>query len=338
MQTKLPKGALGVAAGHKPGDKIARHLVHYLICTILSDTMSCKQPFPRSQVINGTTFEWNVPCGQCMPCRIRRRDEWAGRILLESLCHDHSVFVTLTYDPEHLPDADKYPGGNLVKEDLQKFIKRFRKSIEPQKVRYFGCGEYGEKSQRAHYHLVVFGIDLLSANTRINETWQKGYCSVSELNPTRARYVAKYTTKRLTLPGSFSDGRASEFSTMSRKPGLGAQMPLKWSGNVKRWKSFVGFSLLDESDPNATWNTLIGSFRYQGKKYPLDLYMQEQFLKVTGIQSPTSSEIRKAVWRDMKTVRSALDMDLAQKTITKIAVNEKIESRLNSKVIYGNDV
>lgn len=58
------------------------------------------------------------PCGKCMPCRVNRQREWAARLVLESLCHPRSAFVTLTYDREHEP-----PGGRLVRRDATLFLE-----------------------------------------------------------------------------------------------------------------------------------------------------------------------------------------------------------------------
>jgi hypothetical protein len=32
-----------------------------------------------------------------------------------------------------------------------------RKKISPLKIRFFHCGEYGDKTRRPHYHALIFG-------------------------------------------------------------------------------------------------------------------------------------------------------------------------------------
>ncbi len=90
-------------------------------------------------------------CGQCMPCRITRKREWETRLNLEWQTWKMGAFVTLTYKPEELPEAEKFKNGNLKKKDLQDFMKRFRRSYErkygKRKIRYFGVGEYGERTK-----------------------------------------------------------------------------------------------------------------------------------------------------------------------------------------------
>ena len=65
-----------------------------------------------------------VPCGKCLACRIAKRTEWAMRMLHELSDYDDAVFVTLTYDEDHIPS-----NHSLKKSDLQKWFKRVRKEI-----------------------------------------------------------------------------------------------------------------------------------------------------------------------------------------------------------------
>lgn len=156
-------------------------------------------------------------CGQCLPCRVNRRRLWAWRMWLESLCHDENCFVTLTYSAEHYPSD-----GSLRPLDVTNFLKRFRKSIEPLKVRYFLVGEYGEQTERAHYHLSMFGVGQAHM-LKIQEAWPFGFTSTHEFNEKTAAYVAGYVTKKMTRKDDPRlNGRYPEFARMSLRPGIGA--------------------------------------------------------------------------------------------------------------------
>jgi hypothetical protein len=138
-------------------------------------------------------------------------------------------FITLTYSDEYLPDD-----LSVHKEHLQKFFKRLRKAIYPSKIRYFACGEYGTKTQRPHYHAIVFGLSLCDYDRRlVKRCWK--YCdwSVPAINQ-RAfglaevdsiRYVAQYIDKKFTgdlATAEYEDkGREPVFRLMSL--GLGRQ-------------------------------------------------------------------------------------------------------------------
>lgn len=172
----------------------------------------CKNPYASGSALFG--------CGQCLPCRLNRRRLWTHRILLESMCHGDSVFVTLTYDDKNLP-AD----GSLDYVELKNFIKRLRSSLDSIKIRYYAVGEYGDKSWRPHYHLAIFGIGE-SFTSLIEKCWGKGFAYVGSLTFDSAQYIAGYVTKKLNGRDSMSlealDGRQPERALMSRKPGIGA--------------------------------------------------------------------------------------------------------------------
>lgn len=164
----------------------------------------------RQLKLNSTPF----PCGQCLPCRINRRRVWTIRMVFESFCHSASSFVTLTYDEDHLPDD-----GQLSKRDVQLYLKRLRKSLEPRKIRYYLAGEYGPQTKRPHYHAVLFGVHPVLDADAVNKAWQKGFCVIGQdCSDAAIQYVAGYVTKKITKKG---DGQHPEFALMSRKPALG---------------------------------------------------------------------------------------------------------------------
>ena len=97
-----------------------------------------------------------VPCGKCLGCRKAHARQWAIRLVHEAQLHPTSAwFVTLTYDDGSLPD-----NGSLDPRDLQLFLKKLRRKHR-RKLRYYACGEYGDASDRPHYHLVLYGPELL---------------------------------------------------------------------------------------------------------------------------------------------------------------------------------
>ena len=165
-----------------------------------------------------------VPCGRCMACRINRRRFWEGRILFEDVMSPHpSYFVTLTYADEQLPVLPESPTQTtLSPTDFRLWANRFRKYNGP--FRYYGCGEYGDKTQRPHYHAVIFNHPAADVEAMVEKSWTKGFTTTSELNPSRARYVAKYAVKRLNKNDLTLNGRYPEFARMSRKPPLANTM------------------------------------------------------------------------------------------------------------------
>lgn len=181
------------------------------------------------------------PCRACDACKINDRRLWTNRILLESALHSSSVFVTLTYDDDHLPETQTAI-GSLSPDDLKNFWKKLRKSISPKKIRYYAVGEYGDETFRPHYHAIVFGYPSCEwGGTRksskvccgpcevIKSAWGKGHIELGDLTPESAQYCAGYTLKKMTKDDDPRLQRGNsflhpEFSRKSLKPGLGAGM------------------------------------------------------------------------------------------------------------------
>jgi len=144
-----------------------------------------------------------LPCGQCILCRLEHARQWAVRITHEAQLWNQSSFITLTYDDEHLPSQ-----GSLDYSHLQKFWKRLRKALGP--LRYYAVGEYGDETNRPHYHACIFGHAFtenrtilrdtptrLWTNELITSSWGMGHVSVGALTFQTAQYTASYVTKKL---------------------------------------------------------------------------------------------------------------------------------------------
>lgn len=188
----------------------------------------------------GTDVEVTVPCGTCVGCRIARSRMWALRIVHESKLWDRNCFVTLTYDPEHLP-----PHGSLRYSDVQAFHKRLRWSAGP--FRFFAVGEYGEALSRPHYHVCYFNyfpsdarrLRSLSeerfasySSKSLEETWGLGQVHIGELTYASAKYASGYIFKKqhgdrgeAHYKSIDADGvwhrLEPEFCRMSLRPGIG---------------------------------------------------------------------------------------------------------------------
>lgn len=171
--------------------------------------MLCRKPYSGWAV--------PVPCGQCLPCRINKRRVWTARQVLESQAHSDNSFLTLTYDQENLP-AD----GSVDPRHLQLFLKRFRRRIEPRRLRFVAIGEYGDESWRPHYHASLFGVSTLDVE-RVRAAWPFGHVMLAEFNEHTAQYVSGYVIKKMT---SKEDPRLKglhpEFPRYSNRPGIGA--------------------------------------------------------------------------------------------------------------------
>jgi hypothetical protein len=176
-----------------------------------------------------------VPCGKCLGCQTNRRNEWSLRLRLEHKEHYKSSFVTLTYNDENIP-FDKHPiftkiaVPTLYKPDLQNYIKKIRKAYQ-KKIRYYCIGEYGEKTERPHYHILFFGIGMHEWDI-LDSKWEKGHTHVGDITDSSIHYCTKYVFKSQ----KYYDYPQTPFSTMSTKPAIGS----KWLLRNNERKSELG--------------------------------------------------------------------------------------------------
>lgn len=172
-----------------------------------------------------------IPCGQCIGCRLDRSRAWAVRCVHESSLYENNCFVTLTYSDQHLPE-----NNSLDKTHMVKFMKRLRKKYPDQKIRFFQCGEYGEELQRPHHHLLLFNFDFpdkahftsrngtaLFLSKDLSELWPFGMHTIGDITFDSACYTARYILKKITgdKAEDHYHGRTPEYITMSRNPGIG---------------------------------------------------------------------------------------------------------------------
>lgn len=183
-----------------------------------------------------------IPCGKCVLCRQARAFEITLRAVAESRCYDFSSFITLTVDDEHLHSV--FPFNKLTRRPYQLFLKRLRKKIG--KFRYILCGEYGSRTGRAHYHLIVFGHRFVDGyvdragcwcpSRVISECWPFGLFAVDDVNSERIAYVAGYQLKNDPIA---DDQDFPQFVVWSRRPGLGFEWFSRyWSDMVRNGFTF----------------------------------------------------------------------------------------------------
>lgn len=160
-----------------------------------------------------------VGCGRCEGCASNQVSAWSFRLEKEAERHIFGHFVTLTYDPAFVPLT---PAGlpTLDKSDVQKYIKRLRKNES--NIKYFAVGEYGTKSYRPHYHIIIFGC---AQSENIREAWSLEGVALgnvhvgSDLHNGAVGYSLKYMYKRGLIPQFNGDDRLKEFRLMSQKLG-----------------------------------------------------------------------------------------------------------------------
>jgi len=204
--------------------------------------MACFRPITCWKPLDGGAVQFRelrnhreieIPCGQCIGCRVSRQKMWSFRCLAEAALHRDNWFLTLTYAPEHIPAH-----GALVHRHWQLFAKRVRRSLG--QFRYLMCGEYGETTQRPHYHALLFGLALPDAyqfsvrrdhpvfrSPTLEKLWGLGLSELGTVTAQSARYCAGYVLKPSQAPERVNvyTGELVElpkpYGRMSLRPGIG---------------------------------------------------------------------------------------------------------------------
>ncbi len=193
-------------------------------------------------------YQFTLPCGQCVGCRLEYSRQWAVRIHHENQMHESSCFITLTYNDEKLPDDH-----SLKKKDFQDFMKRYRNHFRyremnkitkryntkyTKKIRYFQSGEYGEPTYennyiaRPHYHAIIFGHDfedkqflkekegiVLYTSDTLADLWGNGNASVGAVTFKSAAYVARYCLKKTNGSQVSPDEYFEKYNKIDRETG-----------------------------------------------------------------------------------------------------------------------
>ena len=160
-----------------------------------------------------------VNCGRCQPCLRKKQIDWAFRLNKELMVSSSACFLTLTYNDETCPWAEG--GFSLLKKDFQDFMKRLRKHAGSTKIKYYACGEYGDKTERPHYHAIVFNLPR-PFEKFIQKAWKYGHIHIGTVTEASIFYTTKYALKGLKRKNAWEvdeRGREPEFQLMSN--GLG---------------------------------------------------------------------------------------------------------------------
>jgi len=217
------------------------------------ELMACQ--YPIKVTVHG--YKIPVQCGQCRNCRIRRKQMWVGRNLLEFAdAGEVGRFMTLSYDDANVPDLLDYRHFSL-------FMKRYRYYASENglpECRFFAVGEYGEKTGRPHWHVLIYGhaqqFPKLIPPEEI-KAWKfggayDGYASLDSIG-----YCSGYVLKP-------SPAGKRSLLGMSNRPGIGFASLLRFGADLYR------------SHP--TLSSFPNGFRFRGKWYPIFGYARDKML------------------------------------------------------------
>lgn len=232
-----------------------------------------------------------VTCGKCGACLYNRVEDWTIRLTEENRVSTNAWFVTLTYDDLTLP-VNKLGVPTLHKPDYQKFLKRLRKAVtsmddkdyndqmvftpydkvnektgEVKKVtrmpiRYYCVGEYGTRTKRPHYHLILFNVPT-SKIYNLDKIWKKGRVHLGEVNSKSIAYTVSYHVTAKLQEWSEKMQVEPEFATMSRNPGIGASY---FESDAIKWHEKKELRLLFDLDTKKGFLGILKNESFQKKR------------------------------------------------------------------------
>lgn len=146
--------------------------------------------------------------------------------------------MTLTYEDSNLPRNAVSGLPELSKLDVNLWMKRLRKhNADP--LRYYTVGEYGTRTERPHYHSIMFGLDLPTFGA-LNRLWGKGHVYCGDVTGASIGYVTKYVINKV----NGYEGRSLPFANMSKRSGgLGKEYLVshrEWHRADKRFYAMDG--------------------------------------------------------------------------------------------------
>ena len=191
-----------------------------------------------------------VPCGKCLYCRQQKASEWTRRLQLEYLNHEHSSFITLTYKEDLDYESELFKHSReLYYRDIQLFMKKLRKQLYQKfdiyQLKFFCAGEYGTQyTKRAHWHLLIFGLEMTNdINEIIEKCWENGISYNEPINNAEgvAKYVSAYVLDKIdTNPDEYEkiNKRKAPFHRGSKGLGLEKATELYLKAVTESWTKF----------------------------------------------------------------------------------------------------
>lgn len=252
-------------------------------------TMKCLTPNKGETIVNGAVHPYQYPCGKCDHCRRVKQQHWKLRLLLESLDHENTSFVTFTYNDIHLNQNKTLED---LKNDAQRLIKRIRKLWKKRSgnlIRYYIVHELGTRTGRSHYHAIIYGIpaseqQIFENAWRINKGTPRkpmyvslGFIHARDFTAARAGYVVKYSTKFLESPTNDTRAGIKEFALMSTgsrrtgTKGLGLNHISRIVDSVRRAQE----ASKDDGNLSDYFESYVGSMRIGKSRMSIDPYLKK---------------------------------------------------------------
>lgn len=170
----------------------------------------CRAPFAVTGAENVPIV---VPCGKCLPCRRRYRDQVTGTAVAEAtwqilLGNPPGQRWDITFDDENLVFPDDKDDVDAIKKRL---IDRLTYHLGG--VKYLLVWQVGPETGRLHGHAIIIptkGVSLPEPTGMYgnfidpDKLWPYGHRVVQEITPTTVGYLTNYLSKPDSSKGTFA--------------------------------------------------------------------------------------------------------------------------------------
>lgn len=191
----------------------------------LSDGSKIRRFYDDQKIQYTSKKQYTIGCGHCEECVRKLKKEYVSGLMQEYLTQQKGMFITLTYKDNSII--------NVSKRDIQLFMKRLRKAYANIKLKYFAVSEYGPRTNRPHYHIILYGLnkeDLkdcyklpnqanLYSSKELEKIRNNGIVGIGDLNEATIKYVAGYVIKKLDHKSYKNIGLTDTFILRSKKIG-----------------------------------------------------------------------------------------------------------------------
>lgn len=233
------------------------------------------------ELLNTSTSEvvklyTEVSCGNCEICNYRKVQRLSHRATLQSIESNVPFFLTLTYTPHRylkFKGKDNEECKEILKVDAQRFFKRLRKrldfyckekGLEPTKLKYILVSERGKKTNRYHFHSLIWLNSSIFRNLEECKSFSKG-----------SFYY--YKTPHLTkfIRRAWKQGNVYNEIALDQSGKYCAKYISKQNENIRLMSKKLGYSTIDKvrdilfEHPRITEFTFLNPYNNTRNKIPV---------------------------------------------------------------------
>lgn len=217
--------------------------------------MRCLHPLIRKYItpLDGKEHVQECPCGKCIACLHNEQDSWAIRLRETCFAYKDFVYDTLTFNEQSITyfdvTSEVMDERRIISPESWKLLERYKwydketgelkyyaPAIDRQVIRdwirqgrelfvhhhkyrpdikYFVVEEYGPKTSRPHFHLLMFGMPKSDYIKFFKKKWRNQYgftktqfieAGTDKDRDCITRYVSKYVSKGVFESPLVKDG------------------------------------------------------------------------------------------------------------------------------------